>query len=213
MIEEIVFTNKKGYKLVGNLYSPLKPGPFPVVVFAHSFFDRGKHSTRSVPIAEKLVDEKIASFLFDFTGYGESEGTRKESTIFQQFDDLKQAVNALRLEEDITLEKIGLHGVSTGCLSCLYYSLERKVSAMVLRSARTNGFFPNLYKHAPEIKTPTLFIHGSRDKLIPYTERFIKAMTAPAKLEIIEGADHRFLDIVLFEQALILTVDWFKKHL
>jgi len=212
MIEKITFTNSKGYRLAGILNYPAGLPPFPVVVFAHGF-DSGKDSPRSVPISEKLINEGIATFLIDFTGHGESEGAKEESTISQQLDDLKNAVSFVESRDALEVERLGLHGSSSGCLVCLYFALEKRVETMVLRAPRTNGYYPDLYERAGEIKASTLFIQGSRDPLLPYTERFYRAMKAPAYLKVIEGADHLFTNPEHYRTVLNLTVDWFGERL
>lgn len=212
MAEKIFFTNSKGYKLAGVLSVPKGLPPFPVVVFAHGF-DSGKDSPRSVPISERLVREGIATFLIDFTGHGESEGTKEESTISQQLDDLRNAVSLVKSRDEIEQDRVGLHGSSSGCLVCLYLAMEVEVETMVLRAPRTDGYFPDLYDRASEIKAPTLFVQGSEDPLLPLTERYVKAMTAPAYLRIIEGADHLFTNPEHYRIVLNLTVDWFEERL
>ncbi len=212
MEQRIYFVNSRGYTLAGVLNVPSAPAPYPVVIFSHGF-DSSKNSPRSVPISDELVGRGIATFLFDYTGHGESEGTKRDSTITQQLDDLRHAVTLVELRDDIDKGKIGLHGSSSGCLTCLYLSLEHRIATMVLRAPRTNGEFPDLYEHAGELRTPTLFIQGTNDPLLPQTERFFRAMTAPASLQIIEGADHLFTDPEDYRVVVALTVDWFKKQL
>ncbi|MDI6715877.1 MAG: alpha/beta fold hydrolase [Actinomycetota bacterium] len=217
MREKIFFFNSKGYRLAGVLNLPSANPPFPIVVFSHGF-DSGKDSPRSIPISNELVNHGIATFLIDFTGHGESEGTKEESTIFQQLDDLRHAVFLAKGRKEIDNRRIALHGSSSGCLVCLYYSLlyhslEAYIVTMVLRAPRTDGYFPDLYERASEIKTPTLFIQGSEDPLLPYTKMFSRAMTALVSLKVIEGANHLFTNPVHYRIVLELTVNWFKEKL
>ena len=47
-------------------------------------------------------------------------------------------------------------------------------------------------QHLPDLRTPTLFVHGTRDPFgsIPELERAIKMIPAPTKLLAVEGAGH-----------------------
>ena len=92
--EEVIFKTSRGLKLAGALLAPDEKLR-DVVVFAHGT-GSNKSSPRNRGIAERLLDHGIASFLFDFTGQGESDGLPEQSTQDQQFDDLISALDFVR---------------------------------------------------------------------------------------------------------------------
>lgn len=72
-----------------------------------------------------------------------------------------------------------------------------------------------------KIRCPLLFIHGSVDTTVSFTEsnRAFKVANEPKDIKIIEGAHHGFKDKnyrpseVLQDKAIELSVGWFKKWL
>jgi dipeptidyl aminopeptidase/acylaminoacyl peptidase len=60
---------------------------------------------------------------------------------------------------------------------------------------------------------PILLIHGSADEVVPleHAHRLYEAAGEPKRLEIVEGADHRFSNGL--DKAVELTLEWFKEHI
>ena len=110
--EEVRFKTSRDLKLSGVLLAP-NEDLLDVVVFAHGT-GSGKSSPRNRGIAEKLLEAGIGSFLFDFTGHGDSDGLIAQSTQSQQFDDLTSALDFLDKQTYVATRFIGVHGSSTG---------------------------------------------------------------------------------------------------
>ncbi|MHB0976497.1 MAG: alpha/beta hydrolase family protein [Candidatus Aquicultorales bacterium] len=207
------FVNGIGYKLAADVYEPPYRPPWPVVVFCHGF-DSSKRSPRSVPVAEALAVRGIASFLFDFTGHGESEGVKGESTTERQLGDLMSALSVIRFSPELDEDRIALHGSSSGCLAALFAALDRPdLAALALRAPRTDGAFPELYERAPQISIPTLIVQGEFDPLIGVSTEFFERLRGKKVFEIIPKADHLFTDPKHFEEVLQLTVQWLSDQL
>jgi len=70
-------------------------------------------------------------------------------------------------------------------------------------------------KMASRTKTPTLFIHGTRDSYIPYQDSIeYSKLFKNAKLKLIEGAEHGLNDNKKHTiEAIKLTVDFLSKYL
>lgn len=66
-------------------------------------------------------------------------------------------------------------------------------------------------KEAP----PIIIIHGSVDELIPveHALKLYEAVSGPKRIEIIEGADHRFTGTDHLNRAINLVIEWFREHL
>ena len=71
------------------------------------------------------------------------------------------------------------------------------------------------YLDAEKISVPTLIIHGDVDKTVPlaHSKALYKTLNCEKRLEIIDGAWHRFKEPEHFDKVLQLSADWFKEHL
>jgi putative phosphoribosyl transferase len=66
----------------------------------------------------------------------------------------------------------------------------------------------------PDVTTPTLLIvGGDDDAVILINEGAMRAMQAPAHLEIVPGATHLFEEPGTLERVSWLALDWCKRHL
>jgi dienelactone hydrolase len=206
----VSFKNSRGLLLAGELLTPPSGGPHPVVVFAHGW-GSGKASPRNRAAAEALVAEGIASFLFDFTGHGESEGTKEESTQAQQIDDLRAAISALEDFDEIDTTRLGLMGASSGALLALLLAAEsQKIRALVLRSGNLDG----AEDVAPRARVPTLLVVGEDDKATRVSnEALVGRLGGPRRLEVVPGGSHLFENPEALRRAITLAVDWFKRYL
>jgi putative redox protein len=92
---KVSFNNSRGLKLAGLCYFTAgKRGP--VVVVCHGLAGSKEGRGRAMEMAEELAGHGWSTFLFDFTGAGESEGIFKELTLTRQIDDLANAVSWCR---------------------------------------------------------------------------------------------------------------------
>ena len=208
MIEEnVTFKTSRGLKLSGALLSP-DENVRDVVVFSHGT-GSSKSSPRNRGIAEKLLDSGIASFLFDFTGHGESDGVFEQSTQDQQFDDLVSALDWLDEQTFVQTRIIGVNGSSTGGTVAVRAAAEDpRIQAMVLRVPRDYG----IAQYAPLVQAPTLILQGSEDKIVlPEAKEIYEALTCQKELRIVEGAGHLFEEKPEYSREMIdATCGWFK---
>lgn len=206
------FKNNLGYRLAADLNAAKKGSP--VVIFSHGL-GSGRLSPRSLPLSKALLKENISSFLLDFTGHGESEGTREESTTNQQALDLKYAIDFLAKRG---YGKFGLSGASFGGASALMRAAkEPRVRAIVLRYSTMRACFSfrkPCYELAEKIKAPTLLIVGELDHpILEENQKFLEMLQAPKALHIIPGAVHAFEEPEQIEEAAAVSLEWFKKYL
>lgn len=205
------FQNPQGFTLSGDLILPSRVPPHPVIVFSHGMYS-GKESPRNRKIAESLLEAGFAVLLFDFTGHGKSEGLLEESTIEQQVEDLGAALDFLETHQDkINLLLVGINGSSTGgTVALLRASIDDRIRAMVLRSARMD----NTLDAARLISIPTLLIVGEMDSVTAHENRVLyMALGGKKELEVIPGAGHLFDEPGQMERVTNLTVLWFAENL
>ncbi len=204
--EEVQFKTSRGLKLSGVLLAP-NEDLRDVVVFAHGT-GSSKSSPRNRGIAEKLLEAGIGSFLFDFTGHGESDGLMAQSTQSQQFDDLTSALDFLDEQSYVATRFIGVHGSSTGgTVAIRAAAQDLRIQVMVLRHPRSH----EVLQYAPLVQVPTLIIQGSEDQLVlPESQAIFEALKCDRELHIVQGAGHLFDEDPEFSQEMTdVACDWF----
>ena len=209
MIEEsVIFKTSRGLKLAGALLAPDET-MHDVVVFAHGT-GSNKASPRNRGIAEQLLDAGICSFLFDFTGHGESDGIPEQSTQDQQFDDLTSALDFITTQSFFATRFVGVNGSSTGGTVAVRAAAEdERIAAMVLRVPRSY----EILDLVPMVRTPTLVVQGSEDAIVlPEAKEIYEALACPKELHIVEGAGHLFDETPAhFQEMTDVTCAWFER--
>ncbi len=88
------FKNKKGNLLRGVFIEPKKFNK--CIIFIHGFERTAITEKKFKVLADKLAKKNIASFRFDFTGCGLSDGDFKYTTIKNQVGDFTKALNKIK---------------------------------------------------------------------------------------------------------------------
>ncbi|MHB9037409.1 MAG: alpha/beta hydrolase family protein [Armatimonadota bacterium] len=209
MIEETVtFKTSRGLKLSGALLAPDEKLR-DMVVFAHGT-GSGKSSPRNRGIAERLLDAGIGSFLFDFTGHGESDGLADQSTQDQQYDDLISALDYVGSQVFVATRFIGINGSSTGGTVAIRAAAEDpRIQVMVLRVPRNY----EVIQFAKMVQAPTLIIQGSEDSIVlPESKEIFDALQCTKELHIVQGAGHLFDESPRFQAEMEdAACEWFVK--
>lgn len=187
-----------------------------VILFCHGNGGNISNRISYLPIFRELG---LATFLFDYRGYGKSGGTPSEEGTYA---DVEAAWQYLTQERQISPQKIIIYGESLGGAIASY--LAQKISqsngnnnagSLVLastftsindRAAELYPFMPirflsrfsyNSIDRLPSIKIPVLVIHSIDDEIIPFHhgERNFQVANQPKKLVKLRG-DHNggFLD-------------------
>ncbi|HEY6547397.1 MAG TPA: alpha/beta hydrolase, partial [Vicinamibacteria bacterium] len=144
--------------------------------------------------------------LFDYRGYGASEGAPDEAGTYR---DAQAAYNWLRARGHPP-ERIVLFGESLGSAVALQLALDVPARGLVLESPFASipemaravyPFLPlwpfvrtrydNLAK-APRLRLPLLVLHGDRDEIVPFNQgrRVFEAAPEPKRFFAIPGAGH-----------------------
>lgn len=173
-----------------------------------------------VYFSEHLPPSGYNVFIFDFRGYGQSEGsaTRREDLIA----DTHAALDHILARDDVDPERIGLYGQSLGAAIALNVMADRaEIRASVFESAFASwrdaaatalgGERPIflaawtaavcIRDHArpidaiARIDRPMLLLHGSGDGIVPavHSRRLAAAAPRHARLVILEGGGHNTL--------------------
>lgn len=129
------FKNSEGEKLVGILSLPKRKRKFPAVIMVHGFA-KTKSERKFVELARELAKNGIASFRFDFSGCGDSEGKFEEMSITKEVGELNSAYQRLVKEKRIDKKRIGIFAHSLGTvISCLFQQKYQKAKCLILAAS------------------------------------------------------------------------------
>ncbi len=124
--------------VVGQLYVPEGPGPFPGVVLCHGF--AGVKEFLIPAYAERFAEAGFAALTFDYRGFGGSGGERGRIIPEQQIDDIVSAVEFLTAQHDVAIEHIALWGTSLGGANAVVAaSREPRVKCLAVQLTFANG--------------------------------------------------------------------------
>ena len=172
-----------------------------------------------------LHDRGINVFIFDYRGYGRSEGEPDEQGLYA---DGRAAYDYIINERSIRPDDIIFFGRSLGTAIAIDVAHDRTPRGLILESAFTDAKamarvimplvpigaviktkFDSIGK-IKELRIPVLFIHGDRDSIIPYElgRKLFEAANEPKEFYSIPGADHNDTYIVGGEQYFSTLQTW-----
>jgi uncharacterized protein len=142
-------------------------------------------------------------FIFDYRGYGVSEGRPTEQGIYQ---DAEAAYRWLSSRPDVGHLPLVIYGVSLGGAVAVDLATRHEPAALVLDStfAAAKDLAGYYYPFIPSflvsvdmdsarkirsIKAPKLIIHSRSDEMVPFpqAEKLLAAALAPKELLVVEG--------------------------
>ncbi len=216
--EDIQLTTKDNVNLSA-WFIPVKdndPVGKGVILFCHG---NGGNISNRISYLPIFKDLGLATFLFDYRGYGKSEGQPSEEGTYT---DVEAAWQYLTQERKIPPQKIIVYGESLGGAIASYIvqtttqqNSQNSAAGLILastftsisdRAAELYPFLPihllsrfnyNSRDRLPNIKIPVLIMHSIDDEIIPFHhgDRNFQVANAPKTLVKLRG-DHNggFLD-------------------
>lgn len=200
--EDVWTVSADGTKIHGWYF----PGPGPdVVVLAHGNGGNLSHrATYAIELREVL---KASVLLFDYPGYGKSDGRPSESGCTAAGDAM---IEWLAREKGIPKNRHILFGESLGGGVAAELATRHEHKALVLTKTFTSlpaaakVLFPilptdwlmtNRYetiRKLPSIHTPVFIAHGTADRLVPFHhgEELFAAANEPKAFHRMEGQEH-----------------------
>jgi uncharacterized protein len=218
--EDVTFMTSDGVRLHGWLFrSPFADRRSPtdptangerrsanvLLVYCHG---NAGNITDRAPIAAELARRGVSTLLFDWRGYGKSEGRPSESAL------LKDALAAYDFAQTLAAgspsRDIAMYGESLGGPYAAYVAAHRKVRCVIIEnsfpSLRAMG--NTLYHPLPlgwfapfALRTtrwlnaagvPVLVMHGKRDVVIPFSlgQELYDGLRVPKELLVSETGGH-----------------------
>jgi pimeloyl-ACP methyl ester carboxylesterase len=200
---DVTFSGPNGKRLHGWFF---KKAPLGKVMLVSHGKD-GNMSDRLI-LTQALLSCGTSVFLYDYEGYGESEGSPTVQRICQ---DGLAAYDYLVGQEKIPSKDIIAYGESIGTGVTCYLSTQRPVSGLILQTAfpsliyaahdhlwytwlYPDSWFPDLNNLAvlKEPHPPVLIIHGKDDRFLPprYSQFLFDRACEPKQLKLIDKLEH-----------------------
>jgi fermentation-respiration switch protein FrsA (DUF1100 family) len=180
---------------------------FATVLYCHG---NGGNLTDVSWVAENLAKRNLDVMIFDYRGYGRSEGTLTDE--WGLYADTEAAYQYLKRERGVKAEKLILYGQSLGTTVAIDVASRQSCGALIVESGLSSASdmgvvaFPwlprllhwlgkNRFESAHKIskvKCPVLVTHGTDDDVIPVDQgrRLYEAAAGPKELVIVQGGDH-----------------------
>lgn len=187
-VEEINFKAGDGKVLNGWF---IKPKGIPVIGTVLQLHGNGGNISYQFQFAAPLIKSGFQVMVFDYEGYGRSEGKPSQEKVL---DDARCALHYCKARQDVQGTKLILFGQSLGGhLSCVVAAMEQSnIDALVVEAPFSGHkqiaayigkhayhlpkflaylLVPSKYSaldYIDQVKVPKLFIHSPDDKVCPY---------------------------------------------
>lgn len=200
------------------IYEAKVPNPEFYILYSHgNAVDLGIME----PFMKRTAEELNCSVIgYDYPGYGTSEGSPTEKSIYASIEAVYQYLKAKGIKD----QQIVIWGRSVGGGPATYIAKKQPVSGLILESAFTSAFrvvtriqilpfdrFPNIDRIA-EIECPVLFIHGRSDRVIPFHhgETLYSKAKDPKYFLWLDKAGHNDVEWVGGEKYWLAVKDFIK---
>jgi len=202
-VEDVFFQAKDGTKLHG-WYIPSANAQATLLWF-HGNAGNLTHRLENIQQLQPLA---LNIFIFDYRGYGKSEGKPSEAGLYQ---DSQAAYDFLIQEKNVApRENLFLFGRSLGGICAVEVASSNPAAGLILESVFTSArdmagqvspLVPigwairskfSAVEKVPDLKLPKLFLHGTKDEIVPYKlgRKLYSAAAEPKEFYDIEGAGH-----------------------
>jgi fermentation-respiration switch protein FrsA (DUF1100 family) len=207
--EDIKFETEDGITLSGWYLVP--PKAHHAMLYCHGNAGDIRDWVHAAP---PFIEAGCALFIFDYRGYGRSQGKPSEEGLYRDGEAAWEWLQKRAEKEGLPASILGK---SLGSAVAIHAAIKNPPTSLILDSAFTSmrevvaanapwipgAAIPPLYEsieRVPALTCPVLVIHGGRDTLVPlaHGHRIYDRLLAPKRLMVIEEAGHN--DISLFPE-------------
>ncbi|AEB10379.1 alpha/beta hydrolase [Desulfobacca acetoxidans] len=206
--QEIFFTTPTGLRLHA-WYAEAAPKA-PVILYCHG---NGGNISHRLGIMAAFRKVGLGVFLFDYRGYGLSQGVPSENGVYE---DAWAAYRYLVTEIGLSPQQIAIAGHSLGGVIAVDLASREPCRALILESTFTNvgdmgryyfAWLPtrrlwrdkfNAVRRIQPLKVPKLLVHGECDRIVPcyLGKKLFDLAPEPKIFYQLAGAGHNNLDVV-----------------
>jgi hypothetical protein len=209
-VEEIWITVAGGERIHGWFVRAIARPAVATVLYCHG---NGGNLTNVGWIAEELSTRGFDSLVFDYRGYGRSDGRVGGETGL--YADTDAVYDHLTRDRRVSAERLVLYGQSLGSAAAIDVASRRGCAALIVESGLSSASdmgavaFPwmprflhslarNRFESARKIanvKCPVLVTHGTSDPVIPVDQghKLYQSAPDPKRLIIVPGGDHNLI--------------------
>jgi len=203
--EDVWFSASDGVTLHGWLVPA--PGARVTVIWFHGNAGNIGDRVHNIGYLHRVL--RVNVFIFDYRGYGQSQGSRSDLSEEATYRDGQGAVAYLRGRSDVRQTAGVYFGRSLGAAVAVELARAHPPAGLILETAFTTlkdvarvhyPFVPLWFlrtkyeslQKIPEIRVPLLILHGDRDEVVPLEQakRLYAAANEPKQLYVIRGAHH-----------------------
>lgn len=197
--EDIFFNTDDGLKLNG-WFVPVE-NPRATLLFCHGNAGNISHRIEIIKVFNEL---NLNVFIFDYRGYGRSQGSPSEEGLYQ---DAQAAYKYLLSRKNINKDAIVIYGKSIGANVAIDLASKVTVAALISESGFSSAYdmgkklFPYLpvkwiitikYDALAKIKNitiPKLIIHSQDDEIVPFKlgKKLFEAAPPPKEFYEMQG--------------------------
>jgi fermentation-respiration switch protein FrsA (DUF1100 family) len=205
--EDVTFFNRDGQRLNGWFVQSSLGSPLATLIFFHG---QGGNISNVRWLGESLAGLGLNVLLFDYRGYGKSEGSiASERDLYVDAD---AAYDYIVTQKGTPAERVVLYGHSLGTAAAVDVAARRLCAALVVESGMSSAssmtsirlpWLPkwlhamgrNRFESAKKLAAvfcPVFVAHGERDNVVPTEQgrELFAAAHEPKRLVIVPGADH-----------------------
>ena len=199
---DLFFKTRDQVRLHGWLFTADPQGPY--LLWCHGNAGNISHRLENIAL---LLARGINVFIFDYRGYGKSEGSLSEQGFYQ---DTSAAWTCLLKEAPTSPSRTVLFGRSLGCAMAVDLALQVPAAGLILESgfphlgAMARVHYPFVFSEKllagryaalakiSRLQMPVLLVHGTKDSIVPISlgRRLFQAAPEPKSFYEIPGADH-----------------------
>ncbi len=206
--EDVWFTTTDGVRLHGwFVHAKTGAAPTATVLYAHG---NGGNLSNVGWLAERLAARGFDVLVFDYRGYGRSEGAATDERAL--YADADAAYDYLIQARTVAPERLVLYGQSLGTTAVVDLAARRACAAVIVESGLASvramasavlpwlprwlhGLAHNRFDSAAKltrVHCPVLFTHGEPDPVVPTAQgrTLYSVAHEPKRLVVIPGAEH-----------------------
>lgn len=208
-VEAVIIPRGDGGTLGGWFIPAPRPDAFTIIVFNGNAGNRAYRA----PLAAALRARGCAVLLFDYRGFGDSQGMPTESGLEAD----ARAVRAYAAQRsDVRADRLVYFGESLGAAVAATLAVEHPPVSLILRSPFTSladigrVHYPILpvrlllrdrfasIDRIASVRSPVLIVAGDRDSIVPLdlSRRLFEKAAAPKEMVVVQWADHNDLELL-----------------
>jgi uncharacterized protein len=203
--EEVHFPASDGIRLHGWLV-PAR-GARHTLVWFHGNAGNISHWVNNIGCLNRTLGVNV--FIFDYRGFGHSDGRLSDLSEEATYRDADGAVAFLRGRAELARTRFVYFGQSLGCPIAIEAARRRPAAGLILETPLTSirdmarrhyPLLPRLFIRTEydslakigDVRAPLLVLHGDRDDHVPLeqAQRIYAAANEPKTLYVIRGAAH-----------------------